>query len=72
MTAEEWVNNYFEKQVINEDIYASKTGIIDSHIIFAKYHVEAALKAAFEQANYPGLNGNQDKVLTSYPLENIK
>jgi len=35
-SAVEWVNNNFEKQIINEDIYASKNGIIESHIIFAK------------------------------------
>ena len=35
-SAVEWVNNNFEKQIINEDIYASKNGIIESHIMFAK------------------------------------
>jgi hypothetical protein len=34
--AVEWVNNHFEKQMVKEDIYASKNGIIESHIIFAK------------------------------------
>lgn len=35
MTAEQWVNNQFSKQMINEDIYASKEGIIESHRQFA-------------------------------------
>jgi hypothetical protein len=39
-SAVEWVNNNFEKQIINEDIYASKNGIIESHIMFAKYQQE--------------------------------
>ena len=40
LEAEQWVNNNFEKQIINEDIYASKNGIIESHIIFAKHQQE--------------------------------
>ena len=48
MTAEEHVNNTFTKQIINEDIYASKIGIVESHIIFARYHVQKALEAALE------------------------
>ena len=39
-TAVEWVNNNFEKQIINEDIYASKNSIIESHILFAKWQQE--------------------------------
>lgn len=42
--AEQWVNQQFSKQVINEDIYASKLGIIESHAIFAKFNVDAILE----------------------------
>ena len=35
MTAEQWVNNQFSKQMKNEDIYASKVGVIESHKQFA-------------------------------------
>jgi hypothetical protein len=42
--AESWVNNRFTKQICgNEsypDIHASKEGIVESHIIFAKWQQE--------------------------------
>ena len=50
-TAEQWVNQQFEKQRIttngNNDVYCSRQGIIEACQIFAKLHVEAALKEAF-------------------------
>ena len=49
ITAEHWVNQQFSKQIISEDIYASKQGIIEAMVIFAKLHVEAALKEAIKQ-----------------------
>ena len=38
--AEVWVNNRFTKQIKDEDIYASKNSIIESHILFAKWQQE--------------------------------
>jgi hypothetical protein len=38
--AEIWVNNRFTKQIKDEDIYASKSSIIESHILFAKWQQE--------------------------------
>ncbi len=37
MEAEQWVNNRFTKQIIKEDIYASKESIIESHIQFSEF-----------------------------------
>jgi hypothetical protein len=66
-TAEEFVNNNFTKQIISEDIYASKSGIIESHILFARIHVKAALDAA--NAEVP--HHCSQEVLNAYPPENI-
>ena len=52
MTAEHWVNQQFSKQIINEDIYASKQGIIEAMIIFTKLHREAILKEIAEYYLY--------------------
>ena len=43
-------------------------------IDFAKLHVEAALKAASENAEITdyGYSVDRDSILNSYPLENIK
>lgn len=54
MTAEQWVNNQFSKQIINVDIYASKEGIIKSHEHFAllekqKMYSEEEFKIAIEK-----------------------
>jgi hypothetical protein len=42
--AKEWVNNRFTKQVCGDesypDIYANKEGIVESHILFAKWQAE--------------------------------
>jgi hypothetical protein len=38
--AEIWVHNRFTKQIKDEDIYASKSSIIQSHILFAKWQME--------------------------------
>ena len=38
--AEIFVNNRFAKQIKDEDIYASKSSIIESHILFAKWQQE--------------------------------
>jgi len=38
--AEIWVHNRFTKQIKDEDIYASKSSIIESHILFAKWQQE--------------------------------
>ena len=82
-TAEQWVNQQFEKQRIttngNNDVYCSRQGIIEACQIFAKLHVEAALKKASENAEsvYDSeeecfINAvEQDSILNAYPLENI-
>lgn len=53
----------------------------DALIVFAKLHVEAALKAASENAttvNKPKFKGDinyvvdEDLILNAYPIENIK
>jgi hypothetical protein len=56
--------------------------IINSHIEFAKYHVEQALKAASQtklEANYDNTGIDEERypndkslILNAYPLENIK
>ena len=82
-TAEEWVNQQFEKQRItsngNDDVYCSRRGIIEACTIFAKLHVEAALKSASEKAlvteTFGGMSisvVNKNSILNAYPLDNIK
>ena len=46
-------------------------------IAFAKMHVEAALKAAYENIEYTEVDSSvpyvvEDSILNSYPLSNIK
>jgi hypothetical protein len=38
--AEIWVHNRFTKQIKDEDIYASESSIVQSHILFAKWQME--------------------------------
>ena len=79
-TAESWVNQQFEKQLVNtNDIYASKNGVIEAMIIFAKLHVEQALKAALESIPCLGSSSDiatyeevEEAVLNAYPLDKIK
>ena len=81
-TAEQWVNQQFEKQRIttngNNDVYCSRQGIIEACQIFAKLHVEAALKKAMHKADTKELSSMEvnehyrEEILHSYPLENIK
>jgi hypothetical protein len=75
-TAEQWVNQQFEKQRIttngNDDVYCSRQGIIDACQIFAKLHVEAALKAARDDFyNNKNKNWIGEDILNSYPLSNL-
>ena len=79
-TAEEILNNnvYITQDGI-EDVHDSLSTVADVMIEFAKLHVEAALKAASENARLKELeihlsDGSVDKdsILNSYPLENIK
>ena len=68
-------------------VYYKVTGcILESHhkpdiekamIEFAKLHVEAALKAAYENIEYTEVDSSvpyvvEDSILNSYPLSNIK
>jgi hypothetical protein len=39
-SAEIWVHNRFTKQIKDEDIYASESSIVQSHILFAKFQQE--------------------------------
>jgi len=68
-----------------EETYTKITGCVINHkdvkkamIEFTKLHVEAALKAAAEQAeienDWDNQKGNisKDSILNAYPLENIK
>lgn len=91
-TAEQWVNQQFEKQRIttngNDDVYCSRQGIIEACQIFAKLHVEAALKEASIKAKqiedpyaYTGNTGSEypadyiidkNSILNAYPLSLIK
>ncbi len=64
-TAEQWINQQFAKQIINEDIYASKSGIIEACQIYAKLHCEAQLKAILEISD-------EKSIIDAYPLDNIK
>lgn len=47
-------------------------------VLFARYHVEAALKAALNNVEYADGNDSavddidEESILNSYPLENIK
>ena len=83
--AEQWVNQQFEKQRIttngNDDVYCSRQGIIEACQIFAKIHVEAALKEAFlnsemrvseNDTTEVTITVSKDSILNAYPLENIK
>jgi hypothetical protein len=56
MTAEQWVNNKFTKQMISEDIYASKEGIVQSHIQFAKQLLSEYTDKIVENAKTRCLN----------------
>lgn len=67
LEAEQWVNNNFEKQIINEDIYASKNSVIQSHIIFAKYQQEKSNENAlhFEISALKSLIQDMDATIKS-------
>ncbi len=67
ITVEDFYYKYKES-----NINISKIQFKNAMIEFAKLHVEAALKSAKEQANYPDINGNYDLILNVYPLSNIK
>jgi hypothetical protein len=76
-TAEEFLKEYELGNTGKIDIEDAREAIIE----FAKLHVEAALKAASENAttiNKPKFKGDinyvvdGDSILNAYPLENIK
>ena len=81
-TAEELLNDrvYITQDDI-EDVHDSISTVAEAMIEFAKLHVEAALKHASEKAelsNKPKFSGDynlvvdEESILNSYPLENIK
>jgi len=39
--AQIWVHNRFTKQIKDEDIYASESSIVQSHILFAKWQQQS-------------------------------
>ena len=61
-----------------DNFYVVKEEIKDAMIEFAQMHVEAALKAAGENAHTKDVpytedtEVDKDSILNSYPLENIK
>ena len=77
-TAEEFLDNFLNKDAIPWSPEIDKVyGCINTAMIeFAKLHVEAALKEAYENADleYYGdeVCYNKDSILNAYPLENIK
>jgi hypothetical protein len=63
----------FDKMLSANDEVTSTEMMIE----FAKLHVEAALKAAYENIEYTEVDSSvpyvvEDSILNSYPLENIK
>lgn len=77
-TAEEFIIN---KEVKQGFLLSNSTeelkDIINSHIEFAKLHVEAALKEASQNAESYVIGGltsevERSSILNAYPLENIK
>ena len=64
--------------IIHRDGYiTAQKNIKRAMIEFAKIHVEAALKAAYENIEYTEVNSSvpyviEDSILNSYSLENIK
>jgi len=79
--AEEFTNQQFEKQRIttngNDDVYCSRQGIIEAMIVFAKVHVEAALKEAakidiLKDDENRIYKADKESILNAYPLNLIK
>lgn len=78
-TAEEFLS---QTSMLNKRLFPKKTQdfeqAVDRMLEFAKMHVEAALKAAAEQAeienDWDNQKGNisKDSILNAYPLETIK
>jgi ribosome maturation protein Sdo1 len=73
LTAEELLKSIYDSEYRSSyKTQYSEQCIKKAMIEFAKLHVEDALKAAKEQANYPDINGNFDSILNAYPLDLIK
>ncbi len=73
VTANQFMIQQFSKQFINEDVYCSKIGLEEALISFAKYHVEAALRLAAEEAYYGSdCQVNRQNITNIYPLKLIK
>jgi hypothetical protein len=71
-TAKAFYQNYIE-----ENNHDPNLDIEEMLIEFAKLHVEAALKAAYENIEYTEVDSSvpyvvEDSILKSYPLTNIK
>ncbi len=72
-TADELFDAYFKsKTMTGAQLGAVKSAMIE----FAKFHVEAALKAACKYSKTSEIMGvigvDEDSILNAYPLENIK
>jgi hypothetical protein len=88
LTAEEFIQDYWDvdcdfmesmREQLDNCSGFGFDNVPDLMAQFAKYHVEAALKAASENADIiPDPNGmdwdvvSKDSILKSYPLENIE
>jgi hypothetical protein len=72
-TAEEFYKDYCNKRITIGSLNGHER--LEVMIEFAKFHVEAALKAAAE-TNYPSTKANfelvNSRILNAYSLDNIK
>jgi len=77
-TAEELLNKeYYHIVLDSKDTWVNVGDIERAMIEFAKLHVEAALKATYENIEYTEVDSSvpyvvEDSILNSYPLSNIK
>jgi hypothetical protein len=75
-TAEEYIEQYPYVDAFLSSAQGHQV-LKDFMIGFAKMHVEAALKAAYENIEYTEVDSSvpyvvEDSILNSYPLTNIK
>jgi hypothetical protein len=69
--AEIWVHNRFTKQIKDEDIYASESSIVQSHILFAKWQQERTYSEEediYSEIEHLIINWNNDGTKTAGDL----
>jgi CRISPR/Cas system-associated exonuclease Cas4 (RecB family) len=79
-TAEEFFDSSNLRVSYDTEYQYCKRAIMEKAIEFAKLHVEAALKEAaktkveghYSSQMFPRTNEDEQSILNSYPLENIK